>query len=627
MYASFFGLRELPFNNTPDPRFFYPTRDHEEALASLVYAVQERKGFVLLTGEVGAGKTLVSRMMLRHFGTGIAFATINHALGSGGDLLESICTEFELPFEPQTTHTQLVRLLHDFLLARFAQDTPVVLVLDEAQTLPIDAFEQVRMIGNLEADDAKLLQVAIFGQPELQNMFMSPALRQLKQRVFRSFHLPALNREDTEKYVHHRLSVAGAPKPNLFDADAIALIHDYSRGLPRIINTLCDNAMLSAYSVGQREMGGALIESVVKQMMAFGNPASEELAAGRGVSAPAPERFAKSVHPPGASHGDTSGRFEMPPPLSGQHTSPAPRTLLDAGYARQDLTNPYPASPTPEPMCDHSAIVAVRNEMGGLARDLKYQIDHANGRLANVESRIAHDASQLSDVRAAYDGLKRLVAQAESLVQRGKGAGTQLAGREARVQELAAKMRRVVDDVRQIFSGLKRAAANAQNAERGAQQVYEKLYALTERSKRVAGRLSHLSTRLTHEVATEPSHPSRIIKEASTPVVGPEPLPNPDDRNGPRLERFQKILLSSRESLAQLRSLVRNEPTDPGGQDEHGDASTVAPSYNSLPGTPDATDHELPTQRLADEVNSLLTLVKSRTPAGNARGALPHTAG
>ncbi len=122
MYADFFGFRELPFNNTPDPRFFYSTPDHEEALASLIYAVKERKGFVLLTGEVGAGKTLVTRMMLRHFGTHIAFATINHAVQTLEDLTESICTEFELPVKPGTSPTQLVRALHDYLLAHFAQN-------------------------------------------------------------------------------------------------------------------------------------------------------------------------------------------------------------------------------------------------------------------------------------------------------------------------------------------------------------------------------------------------------------------------------------------------------------------------------------------------------------------------
>ena len=160
MYAEFFGLRELPFNNTPDPRFFYSTPDHEEALASLIYAVKERKGFVLLTGEVGAGKTLVSRMMLRHFGAAIAFANINHAVQTAGDLMESLCSEFELPYEPGAGNAQLVRTLHDFLLAQFAQNTPVVLLLDEAQNLPIETFEQLRMIGNLvESADGAINEV------------------------------------------------------------------------------------------------------------------------------------------------------------------------------------------------------------------------------------------------------------------------------------------------------------------------------------------------------------------------------------------------------------------------------------------------------------------------------------
>ncbi|MGD2109026.1 MAG: AAA family ATPase, partial [Phycisphaerae bacterium] len=168
VYSDFFGFRELPFNNTPDPRFFFSTPDHEEALASLIYAVKERKGFVLLTGDVGTGKTLVTRLMLRRFGTQIAFATLNHAVPDARELMESICTEFEIPVEPDATATQLVRSLHDFLLMQFAQNMPVVLVLDEAQNLSIEGFEQLRMIGNLEADDAKLLQIVIVGQTELQ---------------------------------------------------------------------------------------------------------------------------------------------------------------------------------------------------------------------------------------------------------------------------------------------------------------------------------------------------------------------------------------------------------------------------------------------------------------------------
>lgn len=267
MYAEFFGLRELPFNNTPDPRFFYSTPDHEEALASLMYAVRERKGFVLLTGEVGAGKTLVSRLMLKHFAGTVAFANINHAIRGPGDLMESLCAEFEIEHEKNAGNTHLVRLLHDFLLAKFAQNVGVVLVLDEAQNLSVEAFEQLRMIGNLEADDAKLLQIAIVGQPELQTTFQSAALRQLRQRLFRSFHLPALDRSTVEGYIRHRLTVAGAADPGIFASRAIELIHKASRGLPRLINTICDNAMLSAYSADRKSIDGPFVESVLGTIM------------------------------------------------------------------------------------------------------------------------------------------------------------------------------------------------------------------------------------------------------------------------------------------------------------------------------------------------------------------------
>lgn len=266
MYAEFFGLRELPFNNTPDPRFFYSTPDHEEALASLTYTVQECKGFVLLTGEVGTGKTLISRLMLRQFGSRIAFAHINHAVPCAADLLEAICAELEINVEPGSTIAKVIRRLHDFLLARFAQDVPVVLVLDEAQNLPDEAFELIRTIGNLEADDAKLLQIVIVGQPELQERFASPQLRQLRQRVFRSFHLSALNRSSTAAYIRFRMEVAGGGKLNVFDNDAVDRIFEYSQGLPRLINTLCDNALLSAYSADRKVIDGRFLQGVVDQL-------------------------------------------------------------------------------------------------------------------------------------------------------------------------------------------------------------------------------------------------------------------------------------------------------------------------------------------------------------------------
>lgn len=306
MYAEFFGLRELPFNNTPDPRFFYSTPDHEEALASLIYAVKERKGFVLLTGEVGAGKTLVTRLMLRQLGAEIAFAAINHAVASARDLMESVCTEFELSFDPNATNVQLVRTLHDFLLTNFSRNVPVVLVLDEAQNLPVEAFEQLRMIGNLEADDAKLLQIAIVGQPELQRQFQSPQLRQLRQRLFRSFHLPALDRKSTEGYIRYRLSVASARNPGIFEPGAVDRIHAVSGGLPRLINTLCDNALLSAYSSDRRVIDAGFMDSVIAQAMptigtapnvGTSSPSSAAVVR-RPVSSPPPAPAVQKVQPP-----------------------------------------------------------------------------------------------------------------------------------------------------------------------------------------------------------------------------------------------------------------------------------------------------------------------------------------
>jgi len=294
MYASFFGLRELPFNNTPDPRFFFSTPDHEEALASLIYAISESRGFVLLTGEVGAGKTLVTRLMLRHFNDRIVFAGINHTSLSSTDLLRCICDEFRVETDLNDTGADLIRRLQDFLVARFAENKPVVLMLDEAQALTRDAFEQIRMIGNVETDDAKLLQIVIVGQPELRERFEADDMRQLRQRIFRSFHLRGLTCEQTEGYIRHRLSVGGAQYPErIFDPAAINAIHEYSQGLPRLINTVCDNAMLSAYAADQLSIDGPFVQRVIEQMTAVnqGGPrfASPHVAAEDGRLHAAPD--------------------------------------------------------------------------------------------------------------------------------------------------------------------------------------------------------------------------------------------------------------------------------------------------------------------------------------------------
>ncbi len=269
MYAEFFGLSELPFNNTPDPRFFYPTPDHEEAFASMVYAVSEGKGFMLLTGEAGLGKTLLTKMVVQHFQNHLCAAVLKHTVTTGAEFLASVCDGFGLPVPSDAAAATYVRLLRDFLLAEYAHGTPTVLIIDEAHTLSREAFAQLRTLGNLEDENAKLLQTLIVGQPELRRIFQLPDMRQLRQRIFRTFHLHALTREQCQGYIQHRLNIAGADNESIFDDSAIEVIHGYAKGLPRLINTVCDNAMLSAYSADRRTIDGEFTDAVITQMLTF----------------------------------------------------------------------------------------------------------------------------------------------------------------------------------------------------------------------------------------------------------------------------------------------------------------------------------------------------------------------
>lgn len=274
MYAAHFGLAELPFNNSPDPRYFHTTPEHEEALACLIYAVQERKGYAVLTGEVGAGKTMVARMMLRHFGSRLCSAVITNTCLSADELVAAVCAELEIDVDRDANLFERTRALEDYLVRQYAANVPVVLVLDEAQRLSDDALEQIRMIGNLEADNAKLLQIVLVGQPELRARLHAPHLRQLQQRIFRSFHLSALSRPQTRDYIRHRLRIAAGspdddgpvPSDSLFDEEAFEAVHAFSAGLPRLINTACDNVLLSAYAADKIGVTGPVAREVLDQL-------------------------------------------------------------------------------------------------------------------------------------------------------------------------------------------------------------------------------------------------------------------------------------------------------------------------------------------------------------------------
>jgi len=264
MYCSHFGLHRLPFNNTPDPTFYFSTPEHEEALATLQYATQERKGFVLVTGEVGAGKTLIGRMFLRLVQDQAQTAVITNTNLTGNQLLAALCAEFGIDTPRGANSLELTQHLQEYLLDQFAQDRYVVVLLDEGQNLPDEGFEELRMLGNLEADDAKLLQVGILGQPELRKRFKQPNMKQLDQRLFSRFHLPSLDRQQTESYITHRLHVAGlAGDELLFTTSAVDEIHTASQGTPRLINQICDNALLTAYGQDKSCVDETIVDVVL----------------------------------------------------------------------------------------------------------------------------------------------------------------------------------------------------------------------------------------------------------------------------------------------------------------------------------------------------------------------------
>jgi type II secretory pathway predicted ATPase ExeA len=449
MYAEFFGFRELPFNNTPDPRFFYSTPDHEEALATLIYTIRERKGFVLLTGETGTGKTLVTRLMLRHFGTRLAFAMLHHSVRTPEDLLESICTEFELETSEGATGTQLVRTLHDYLLTQFARNVPVVLVLDEAQNLSIEGFEQLRQIGNLEADDVKLLQIIIVGQPELQKLFASPQVRQLRQRLFRSFHLPALTREHTEKYILHRLAVVTDRPDEVFDAQAMEAIYRYSEGLPRLINTICDNALLSAYASDRRDINAELIAAVGDSVLSAGSIG--------GVN-----------HPDAAAWSDSDGaRMER---AEAATAAPCARESTEA-RATRSLPSDADCG-----MRAHGAVRRLRDAVSG-----------ANRRIGTLERRGWITPELVLDAQTVKASLVPLIRDSRALTAKAEATTGLLRQREETLSRLAQTLRGMIHDLRELFDRATETTTRTLEAERRARSVLGELHRHTpERSETIA---------------------------------------------------------------------------------------------------------------------------------------------
>ena len=262
MYASYFGLRHDPFSIAPDPHYLFMSERHREALAHLLYGLGGGGGFVLLTGEIGTGKTTLCRLFLEQIPAHCNVAYIFNPKLTALELLQSICEEFRIEVPASASMKAYVDRLNAFLLAAHAAGRNNVLIIDEAQNLSAEVLEQLRLLTNLETRERKLLQVILIGQPELRAMLARPELEQLAQRVIARYHLDALTPAETEQYIRHRMDVAGLDRPFPFEARALRRIHEATRGVPRRINLLCDRALLGAYansrpSVDRRTVGQA----------------------------------------------------------------------------------------------------------------------------------------------------------------------------------------------------------------------------------------------------------------------------------------------------------------------------------------------------------------------------------
>ncbi|MEJ5999750.1 ExeA family protein [Paucibacter soli] len=278
MYAKFFGLGQEPFSIAPDPRYLFMSERHREALAHLLYGLRGGGGFVLLTGEIGAGKTTVCRCFLEQIPPRCNVAYIFNPKLGVIELLKTVCEEFHIPPVPAAGGVETVKQyldpLNEFLLRTHAVGQNNVLIIDEAQNLSAEVLEQLRLLTNLETSERKLLQIILIGQPELRGMVAAPALEQLAQRVIARFHLQALSAAETAQYVQHRMEVAGLAGPSPFDASALRRVHQLARGVPRRINLLCDRALLGAYAQGQRQVKRATLNKAAAEVFDQAGPAS-----------------------------------------------------------------------------------------------------------------------------------------------------------------------------------------------------------------------------------------------------------------------------------------------------------------------------------------------------------------
>jgi len=266
VYNDFFGFDADPFRVNPDPRFLYLSDSHREALATLIYAVRERKGFISLTGEVGTGKTTILNVLLRKLEPTTQTAYLFNTALSVEDFFSYLFDELELPAIEPFSKSAALHQLNSYLIQRMREGKQTLLIIDEAQNLSTDLLEEIRMLSNLETPTSKLIQIILVGQPELAEKLARPELRQLRQRIELRHTIEPLDENETGEYVRERLMIAGHPTGGIFTNSALRAVHRFSGGIPRIVNVICDNALLTAFSEQTGKVPAQLVEEAAKDL-------------------------------------------------------------------------------------------------------------------------------------------------------------------------------------------------------------------------------------------------------------------------------------------------------------------------------------------------------------------------
>jgi general secretion pathway protein A len=374
MYAHWFGLTEPPFAITPDPRYLYLSGRHSEALAHLVYGITESGGFLQLTGEVGTGKTTLVRTLLERLPDGVDVALVLNPRQTPLEFVQTICDELHCARAGCTTLKEHVDALNAHLLAAHAAGKRTVVIIDEAQALPTDVLEQVRLLTNLETATHKLLQIVLVGQPELRDTLARADLRQLAQRITARWHLAPLDAREARAYVDHRLKVAGAEGP-IFSAMALTEVHRVTGGVPRLINVVCDRALLGAFSQEKREVDGAIVGRAAREVL------GDAVATATAAAAPPALRGSwlalgalAAVLLVGAGYGLgkhlTPGAGTVAATAAGDARGPAAISATDAGPAAT-AADPRPAVAAPSVAAPLPADTDLRAQLdsGALAAD------------------------------------------------------------------------------------------------------------------------------------------------------------------------------------------------------------------------------------------------------------------